>query len=509
MRIDNSEILKWRCTRYMALSVICIIFMLVLQAGAADDTSPYIYLDSPYYDYIDYLINSGQAIPDFVLQQPYRMDSMDSTNTVGAGKYFHTYWGQFYSSALISGQIELQDQYRQTEIGINRFKASGSAHVNTPHVLFANRTVFDQQYKNDPKYAGDLSESENWLYGRVNDAYMQLNYKGIGLFVGRMQRNWGAVKELGLILSSHPYTYDHFMFNYQYKKIRFSLIFARLEDLTAQEIISKNDSATVIESARKFLIGHRFDFMFSRKFQAAITEMATYGGEDRDFEFAFFNPMNFYYGIQRNDHKQMNGLWTLDIFYKPVTKLTFYGQLLIDDYIVNNEPGKNDRTQYPDRLGTLVSVRTGDFMAAGLNTAVTYVRIWNRSYQSIRTYENYHYRELGLGYACASCEEVKMKLSYWNLFPWVFTDELVIGRYGDVQLTDLFMLNRENFPVAPVLRNIANQCTIHYYPHTRLSLWLKALYIKEKDYYANRIDPFKGFALKLGIQVLLSGGFDL
>lgn len=469
-----------------------------------------IYLDSPYYSYLDYLINSGQYIPEFVLQQPLHLENLDSLNLAGAGNYYTTYWETFYTTKLLSGQLNLQDQLRWANTAVNRFRASGSIHMITPHAVFANRTTFDQDYKYDPNYAGDLSESKNWLYGRVNDAYMQISYHGLGLFIGRMQRNWGPVNEMSLILSAYPYSYDHFLLYYQYKKIRFSLIFARLEDLEAEYLASKKDTlVSHIESARKFLIGHRFDIMFSRKLQIALTEMATYGGEDRSLEFEFLNPMNFYYGIQRNDGKQMNGLWALDLFFKPFNRISMYGQILIDDYIVNNEPGTDDRAQYPDRLALLFSVRSGDLGLQGLNTSLGYVRVWNRTYQSIRTYENYHYRGLGLGYACAGCEEIKINLSYWNLFPWVIENEFIYGRYGNVRLTDLFMLNKENFPIAPVTHNIYNQVTFHFYPSRRTSVWLQGLYIKEKNYYLNRIDPFTGLAIRFGVQAMLSGGFAL
>jgi hypothetical protein len=494
--------------RHIKILTVSLVFLTLAKSA---ENPQVIYLESPYYAYIDYLINSGRLVPDFLLQQPYMIGDLDTLSFADAGEYYQKYRNTFYTSKLVSGQMILQDQCRNSAYeAINRIKATGSIHIGTPNVLFANRIIFDQNYKHDPKYAGDLSESDHWLYGRVNDAYMQLSYHNIGLFVGRMQRNWGPINELGLILSSQPYTYDHFVFNYQYHNIRFSLLFARLEDMQAQERESKTDTLiTTIENARKYLVGHRFDFMFSNNFQIALSEMATYGGEGRDFEFAFINPMNFYYGIQRNDQKQMNGFWALDLFYKPLKKLSLYGQVLIDDFIVNNEPGIDDRGQYPDRLALLLSARTGDFIVPGLNTNLTYVRIWNRTYQSIRTYENFHFRELGLGYACASCEEIKIKFSYWNLFPWIFKNEFILGRYGDVKLTDLFLLNKEKFPVAPVTNNIVNQFIIYYYPHTRLSLWMEWLYIKERNHYLNRIDPFDGLAMKLGIQIMLSGGFNL
>ena len=77
----------------------------------------------------------------------------------------------------------------------------------------------------------------------------------------------------------------------------------------------------------------------------------------------------------------------------------------------------DDRARFPDRLGVMFSTRTGDILLLGLNLDLTYTRIWNRTYQSKFTWENYHYRQLGLGYPCASCEEVKFKFGYWGLFP--------------------------------------------------------------------------------------------
>lgn len=118
-------------------------------------------------------------------------------------------------------------------------------------------------------------------------------------------------------------------------------------------------------------MGHRLDIHFSDNFQIGLIEMATYGGPDRSPEFAFFNLLTFYYPTQRNDRKLMSGLWAIDAFYKPVKKISLYGQFLIDDIIVNNEPGIDDRAQYDDRFGLMLSVRTGDLIQ-GLNTDITY-----------------------------------------------------------------------------------------------------------------------------------------
>ena len=206
-----------------------------------------------------------------------------------------------------------------------------------------------------------------------------------------------------------------------------------------------------------------------------------------------------------------NGNWSLDIFYKPVKNVTLYGQFFIDDIIVNNEPGQNDRARFDDRLAVYLSARAGDVPLRGLNAEVNYTRVWNRTYQSRWTYENYHYRELGLGYPCASCEEVKIKLGYWGLFPLFIQNEFIYGRYGDVSLTDLNLLRKEPFPFPPVTINYTNILNIKYYFRTWLDIFVNLQYYQEPAHYLNRLNQDSDVTINFGFHLLLTGylGFGI
>jgi hypothetical protein len=219
-----------------------------------------------------------------------------------------------------------------------------------------------------------------------------------------------------------------------------------------------------------------------------------------------FNPMNFYYPLQRNDKIAISGLWSLDLFYKPLDQLSLYGQFLLDDVVVNNDPGEDDRARFPDRLGMMLSARSGDFLFDGSNLDFTYVRIWNRTYQSKVTYENYHYRQLGLGYPAASCEEFKFKIGIWNFFPFYFENEMIVGRYGNAMLTDVFPLVKESFPIGPVTHNVVNISKLKYFYNTSLNAYLNMYYFKDKNHYLNRIHNADGIRIELGISLLLSKG---
>ncbi len=486
--------------------------MLILSAIlSAQTTQRFIYLDeSAYtYDYYDYVVNSGRFVPDYVLTQPYAL-GYDSSKTVkeAAGAYFDNYWEHFYGDGdPLALNLNITARFKKDDALYGRHRIEGGVHYAAPYITLGNRTTVDQEYRYDPHFAGDLSESENWLYGRVNEAYINLNYKKFNLFLGRMKRNWGDLNENSLILSPNPYTYDQILFDYTAKHFKISLIYAPLDNRDAQ-IYYPDSSIIEVKNARRHYVGHRLDIRFTKNLQIAFTEMAIYGGENRPFELSFFNPMNFYYALQRNDRNLMSGIWSAEAFWKPLTQLTIYGQFLLDDIVVNNDPGVDDRARYPDRLGLNFTIKTADYFLRGLNSSFSYIRIWNRTYQSRFSYENYHFRELGLGYPCASCEEFKIKLAYWNLFPLFIKNETIIGRYGDVELTDLFMLSKESYPVPPVTDNVINTTDIVYFYNENYRASIQFIYRKNIDHYSNRFSERDNFVINLNFNALFSLGID-
>jgi hypothetical protein len=454
-------------------------------------------------EFLDYAINAGYVLPQFVLRQPYeRVDTL--LGSKGSASQFHRdYQAGYFKQDQAVLFFNLHDQLRQNSLTLNRFRADGGGRYTAPHITLVNRISVDQDYRDDSRFAGDLSESGHWLYGRINEAYIALNAGKFDVFFGRTHRNWGAPATKGLILSDNPYTYDHLLVNYTTNHFKLSLIFAQLENMDTNEFNPADSSLTPVKDAHKYLTGHRLDIRLLPSLQVGLSEMAIYGGTNRPVEWSFMNPVNLYYPIQRNDRKQISGLWALDVFYKPVPRLTFYGQLLIDDVIVNNDPGVDDRARYPDRLGVMISMRSADWPFSSINNSFTYTKIWNRTYQSIRGYENYHYRGYGLGFPCASCEEIHWRLSVWKWFPFWIRNEFIYGQYGNVDITDVFRLQKEAFPVEPVTVNFINQLEMHYHIRSWLNFEAALIYRKEPLHYSNRFRDESRFVAKIGLNLLL------
>lgn len=100
------------------------------------------------------------------------------------------------------------------------------------HLEFGNLTGINRAYKFDPYYAGDLSEAEAWLYGRIEEAYARVQFCNFSAFLGRKYRNWGPINSYSLVLSDYVYSYDHLLLAYDSPKgSRLSLIYASLDEL--------------------------------------------------------------------------------------------------------------------------------------------------------------------------------------------------------------------------------------------------------------------------------------
>ena len=114
---------------------------------------------------------------------------------------------------------------------------------------------------------------------------------------------------------------------------------------------------------------------------------------------------------------------------------------------------------------------------------------------------------LSLGYPCASCEEIKFNVGIFSWFPWVVTNKLIVGRYGAVDVTDLFPLGKEKFPVRPVINNIYNELTIHSHFNIRFNGYIRFIYLHKTNHYVNRFNRAGGYQISTGIEIALSKGF--
>ena len=344
-----------------------------------------------------------------------------------------------------------------------------------PYLVFVNRTVTDQSYKKDPNYFGDTGE---WIYGRVEDAYGKLQYKALALFGGRISRNFGMFEEVSLIFSDNPYSFDHFGFILNTSHVYFCYYCGRLNNLIS--IDSQADNAELVNATRYFSI-QRGTIRISDKYHIGLTQTALYGGEDKQLEFYYLNPLNLYYIEQRNNRSQMNGFWAVEFFWNPSSKFSWYTQWLIDDVIVNNEPGQNDRSEYPDRMGITSKMIFTDCLGSGSMLDLTYTQIGNWTYMSFRTWENYTYSGQCLGYPENSVETFGIQYKNFSRPPFLPEIYLRYRRHGTQDINEVYGSMREKFPRGIVENSFCTGLKLLYMPSNKFFVKIQTEYNSIKN----------------------------
>jgi len=494
----------------------------------------FIFLDDWSYDFINYWINAGELEQRYVLNQPYTIPDVEKGLKIENKwtRLLHRYYQKFYGqpgqakiilygrdnfSFVSDTDLPKRNGARKSPIddvflfqnrNKNHYNLAAQMNVLLPHLSLVNRTVTNSEFEDEPTAPVDLS---SFIFGRINDAYMNVNNGPFDVFLGRIDRNWGTLGSPGLILSNNPYSYDQAQVSYSAKHFRFDMIVTRLEDLLATSTEGSHPDSVML--SRKFMTVHRFGFSVSPKLQFAATEIAVYGGPERDFEFSFLNPASFFYIAQRNNNQEINGIWALDLFYKPKPKINLFMQLLIDDIIVNNKPGQDDRANRPDRLGIHLEASQADLFGRGLQTGIEYTRIGNRTYQSFRTYENFQTRGKGLGYPAASIERVGLKMNYFNLYPVLLKFQTSYQRAGDVtltSLTDVFTgFKDEKFPVGVVEKSWEARLDMRYFVNEQSQFTATLGYEHFDNYRHAAGDTRNNLRFVLGLRMNLSFGFKV
>jgi hypothetical protein len=451
-----------------------ITLILCSTAVLAQDYNRYLFLDDIVSEYSDYLLTANWIHPDHPLQQPFIYKQVFSEDIKQEYyKLFKSYWSEYYGDpdAFTIG-LHMGNTF-SNNVDPSNYRMESILGYQHGGFIALNRTRIFETYKNDPLFAGDLSESESWLFGRVNDAFIDYQTDHNHLFVGKMAQNWGPVGTHSLILSNNPYTYNKFLYDYSTQRLKLTIFFSQLETRSGYFYNYFSDTTEYYPAANKYLTGHRIDINVNDRLKLAFTEMAIYGGPDRQLQLEYLNPMEFYYGLQRNDRALMSGVWAADLFFRPATKALVYGQFLLDDIILNNDPGVDDRGRFPDRLAIYASIRQADLPYEGLLLDLSYTRIWNRTYQTYSFWENYHYRGKSLGYPTVSSEEVKFRIRYWGKFPHFLSSDLGIGRFGAADVTDMFYLQKEEFPIEPVTTTVDHKLRYGWFQVPQLRLFIE------------------------------------
>jgi len=235
-------------------------------------------------------------------------------------------------------------------------------------------------------------------------AYISLPISKFELVVGRDKVFWGPGYRGALGVSDNSPPFDLILLKGKYRNIK-GISFAAVLD---KMWVDRKDGYRYLAS--RYFSGHRFDWQVNDRLELGISETVLYGGEMRNAEWQYMNPVLPLFASQYNAYvKDMgvddNFMFTCDFAFIPVAGVRIYGEMLIDDFHPYTNP------EDPNAIGLLWGLHLSDFLK--LDMRAEYARIGRWTYTHLTTENQYVYLGSAIGHWLSTdADALYVELSY-------------------------------------------------------------------------------------------------
>ena len=338
----------------------------------------------------------------------------------------------------------------------------------------------DERYPKLGKTASSRVRRWKWDYtADFNEAYVKLYFKRLMLSVGRHGIYWSPARFGALCISDSSPPLDMLMI---------SIYGERLSAYAFTGVLDRmwNDQHGRY-LARRFLSGHRLDWIVREGLEIGLTEVVLYGGDLRSIDPGYLNPLIPYYATQYNSNYDDNTLVGVDFSWLLSRGVMVYGELLIDDL--------QYRGKGPNAWGGTV----GMHLAGWSDLVVEYTRLSRWAYTHRITECQYIHYGSPIGHPLGP--DGDLITLEWSKF---LTPDLWAGirvshrRKGEATVEDRYEGEKvEKFPSGVVERSIGAELQVIYRPLRGLwgEISVRGEGISKRDF---RIDLKLGYILSVG-----------
>lgn len=222
----------------------------------------------------------------------------------------------------------------------------------------------------------------------MTEGSIDIDIKSVQLFFGRKNHLFGHGDESSLLLSLDRQGYDGFGLYIPSKYFEFHNIFA---------VINAQDA--------RFLTIHRLGLRLQNVLTIGFSEALLFA---HTLEPLYLNFLLPYYLTQWGTYRDDNVLWLLDARIRAFGSM-FYGELLIDDYMFEDD-------SFPNKLGWKFGIKGSALQHVLYSASYTFVDKWVYTQrQSINVYERNGYP---LGFPLGNdVDQTRISISYTNVIP--------------------------------------------------------------------------------------------
>jgi len=275
----------------------------------------------------------------------------------------------------------------------------GAAGQPIKNITFYVNMLLDEELAEDPAYGGKVWRG---LAGEVENATISFHNSDFEIVMGRFGSFWGPGRE-SLILSPSARPMDGAQFRLHWGRLHYSFQIAGLS-----RYINPADTSRIFYN--RYFSGHRIDFRLFDNLNIALFETVIYGGPGRSLKLAYLNPLLFFHSYQLNENIDDNTFLGLDITWYLENRYKLYGQLMVDDFQVDDAVQSD---QEPDEIGILAGFYGVDIFN-WLDIRAEYVRITNRTYNQNKAWNRYDNRGELIGHPFGpDGEKIDLVLEKW------------------------------------------------------------------------------------------------
>ena len=381
--------------------------------------------------YVEHLIARGVVVDPSPLSRPFRradlLAALEAADTAAMGDGSrlivraivadlgrpaeHPTWRIDAHAGVAGATHARRDPLREAGTGHATFAGGLGLWLELGSVAVVTHPYFDTRLKYDPDYQG---KKDRVVAGRNAEAYIAARWKYADLFFGSVDRDWGSPSLDGLVLSSAPYSYDHFALGVGTANVRLEAVITQLDDLPD----------TLAVPNHRYWVAHRLLVRPPGATTITLWEGTIVAGEDRELEPWYANVFNLGLLAQYDQGSAANSLLGADVESR-VGRVRVFGSLLLDDIQVDDDtPGDDEPVSYGLSAG----------VDAPLGPAVLtafYTRVTNLTYRTPNPVEAVMRRGVGLARNFSDYDQITVRSSLLAGPAVLLSPEVTLLRQGE------------------------------------------------------------------------------
>ena len=255
-------------------------------------------------------------------------------------------------------------------------------------LVLKDRLIIDTKAEKERRYRG--REWKGDLTGVLDMAYAQIDLEYLYLLLGRDHLRWGPGKKDVLLLTDQIPPFDMLKLESRLGSFRF-IYFTTVLDQVRVPVREGSGGPSGSFFAKRYLSAHRINLKLKFGLEMGISEVILYGGENRNLEPYYLNPLLPYYGEQYNQDQDDNALWSFDLALTWFKNKEFYAEILVDDF-------QYDFESEPQQTGFQIGINYAQIFGLKRGFAnLEYTRINNWVYGQNKLWNTYTYHGFGMG----------------------------------------------------------------------------------------------------------------